>query len=122
MRVGRAVGSDGEVLRVLSECDPKTLDDHAEVRSTLVDIGLVECLDLRSENGHLRERSVFWAISVPGLSAWCVNGGLPDASTFQQSVQPHKFPVPNASHVGAQLKVDNLKWLLACFLIYCMSL
>ncbi|PPQ66893.1 hypothetical protein CVT26_009833 [Gymnopilus dilepis] len=57
---------------------------------------------------HLRERSVFWAISIPGLSAWCVNGGLPDASTFQQSAQPHKFPVPNASHVGAQLKIyDN---------------
>lgn len=64
--------------------------------------------DLSSEDDvrytDLRECSVFWGVSVPGLSSWC-NG---DAS--QLDVHPgqlHKYPIPSAPHIGVQIKVTQ---------------
>ncbi|KAH0584139.1 hypothetical protein H2248_009701 [Termitomyces sp. 'cryptogamus'] len=53
----------------------------------------------------LRERTVLWAVSVPGESPWCALAG--DTPFAHTSSQPHKFPVPGASHVGVQIKVYN---------------
>lgn len=64
--------------------------------------------DLSSEDDvrytDLRECSVLWGVSVPGLSSWC-NG---DAS--QLDVHPgqlHKYPIPSAPHIGVQIKVTQ---------------
>ncbi|KAF8906042.1 putative alanine racemase-domain-containing protein [Gymnopilus junonius] len=58
----------------------------------------------RVRHEYLRECNVFWAVSIPGLSSWCLDQELVD-SVHYQSTQPNKFPVPNASHIGVQLKI-----------------
>ena len=64
------------------------------------------------DHSDLRECSVFWVVSIPGSSSWCSprNDAVPNSSS-----QPHKYPVPNALHVGLQIKVRNFKTLLRLF-------
>ncbi|KAJ8481423.1 hypothetical protein ONZ51_g5994 [Trametes cubensis] len=64
---------------------------------------------------NLQECSVLWATSVPTESAWCteeLNGsraGPARALTFtaseQVSQRAHKYPHPDAHHVGIQVKI-----------------
>jgi len=50
----------------------------------------------------LKECTVVWAVSIPGLSPWCFEAPLNIHSETQQP-QPQKFPL-QGPHVGAQLK------------------
>ena len=59
----------------------------------------------------LRERTVLWAITVPGESAWCadhLDGVLPQETSIHNPPRPYKFPIPHVSHIGVQVKVLNL--------------
>ena len=59
----------------------------------------------------LRERTVLWAVTIPGESPWCtahLDGMLPQETAIHNPPRPHKFPVPDAPHVGVQVKVLNL--------------
>ncbi|KAF9532404.1 putative alanine racemase-domain-containing protein [Crepidotus variabilis] len=52
----------------------------------------------------LLECSVFWVVSIPGLSSWSTRRSSiskPDT----QSPLPYKYPATNVAHVGVQLKV-----------------
>ncbi|KXN90462.1 Mini-chromosome maintenance complex-binding protein [Leucoagaricus sp. SymC.cos] len=51
----------------------------------------------------LRECTVLWAVSVPGESPWCSH--LQQNTAEQKPARPHKFPIPDAPHVGAQVKI-----------------
>ncbi|KZT57345.1 hypothetical protein CALCODRAFT_555422 [Calocera cornea HHB12733] len=57
-----------------------------------------------------RERTVFWAVSVPGESDWVgksLDGNHPvsaETPTPPSSSMAHKFPLPNTAHVGALVK------------------
>lgn len=56
----------------------------------------------------LRECTVIWAVTVPGENAWCPAAfNVESAGTRARYTppHPHKFPIPNASHIGVQVKV-----------------
>ncbi|KAI6167199.1 mini-chromosome maintenance replisome factor-domain-containing protein [Pisolithus thermaeus] len=58
----------------------------------------------------LQELTAMWAVSVPAESAWHVEEASPLVSSFPAHVplRPHKFPIPDASHIGVQIKMyDN---------------
>ncbi|TFK42808.1 mini-chromosome maintenance replisome factor-domain-containing protein [Crucibulum laeve] len=57
---------------------------------------------------HLRECSLLWAVSIPGESQWSSNHG-PTISGAPTPSHPHKFPIPDVSHVGVQLKIYDTK-------------
>lgn len=57
------------------------------------------------DHSNLRESSVIWAVSIPGLSDWCYISDNPDSTQVPIHHQPHKFPIIDAAHVGVQLKV-----------------
>jgi hypothetical protein len=63
--------------------------------------------DLDVDCSHLREASTFWAVSIPGLSAWCSGESQTPALEPRQPMQPHKFPLPGVTHIGVQVKVSN---------------
>ncbi|KAI6043125.1 putative alanine racemase-domain-containing protein [Pisolithus marmoratus] len=51
----------------------------------------------------LQELTTMWAVSVPAESPWHSEEVSPPVSSI-----PHKFPIPDASHVGVQIKMyDN---------------
>ncbi|KAG6816940.1 hypothetical protein H0H87_001455 [Tephrocybe sp. NHM501043] len=59
----------------------------------------------------LRECIVFWAVSVPGESAWC-SAAINNPNAYKNEKihnppHPHKFPIPDAAHIGVQIKVYN---------------
>ncbi|KAF8837022.1 hypothetical protein BDN67DRAFT_973512 [Paxillus ammoniavirescens] len=57
---------------------------------------------------HLGNATVVWAVSVPGESPWRADEISPSAPTSfpaHKPPQPHKFPIPGASHIGARVKV-----------------
>ncbi|KIM49017.1 hypothetical protein M413DRAFT_92981 [Hebeloma cylindrosporum] len=55
---------------------------------------------------NLREASTFWAVSIPGLSAWCSsNESQSPPLDLHQPIQPHKFPLPGVNHIGVQVKI-----------------
>jgi len=56
---------------------------------------------------HLREASTFWAVSIPGLSAWCSSESQTPNLGLRQPSQPHKFPLPGVNHIGVQVKVSE---------------
>jgi len=67
-------------------------------------------LNPASDEGHiqytdLRESSVFWAVSIPGLSPWCIRNPAFEPKPSFRALLPHKFPVAEAPHIGVQLKV-----------------
>ncbi|CAA7267982.1 unnamed protein product [Cyclocybe aegerita] len=69
----------------------------------LPDGGTNQTGDVRTSD--LRECSVFWAVTIPGLSAWCFEGNpLSETSVAHCCMRPHKYPVPDAPHIGVQLK------------------
>ncbi|GLB35181.1 putative mini-chromosome maintenance replisome factor [Lyophyllum shimeji] len=57
----------------------------------------------------LRECTVVWAVSVPGESSWCSTAldgtSVSTGHATHRALSPHKFPMPDASHVGAQIKI-----------------
>jgi hypothetical protein len=58
---------------------------------------------------NLRERSVSWAVTIPGQNSWCASltddfAPKPPLNATYQSSQPHKYPVAGAPHVGVQVK------------------
>ncbi|KAH7927729.1 hypothetical protein BV22DRAFT_1084528 [Leucogyrophana mollusca] len=55
---------------------------------------------------NLRECTTVWAVSVPGEAAWRVEESeYPPSANLHHSSQPHKFPIPDAPHVGVQIKI-----------------
>lgn len=58
---------------------------------------------------HLREASTFWAVSIPGLSAWCGSESQNPVLELRQPTQPHKFPLSGVNHIGVQVKVSKPK-------------
>ncbi|KIO13168.1 hypothetical protein M404DRAFT_992747 [Pisolithus tinctorius Marx 270] len=58
----------------------------------------------------LQELATMWAVSVPAESSWHAEDILLLASSFPAHVppRPHKFPLPDVSHIGVQIKMyDN---------------
>lgn len=57
----------------------------------------------------LQECTIVWAVSVPGENEWSAeeDGGSESEKTHQAS-QPHKYPIPDAPHVGIQIKVSTI--------------
>ena len=69
-------------------------------------------LDPPSDAGHvqytdLRESSIFCAVSIPGLSPWCLRNPSSELRPSFRPLLPHKFPVAEAPHIGVQLKVTQ---------------
>jgi hypothetical protein len=58
------------------------------------------------EYGNLRECTAIWAVSIPGLSPWCYDDTSSSHIPTPNAVQPHKYPIPDAPHIGVQLKVN----------------
>ncbi|KAH9483844.1 hypothetical protein JR316_0003322 [Psilocybe cubensis] len=58
---------------------------------------------------NLRECSTFWAVSIPGLSSWCYDETKVPPSSPYTVIQKHKYPVLDAPHIGAQIKVYDEK-------------
>ncbi|KAJ7582490.1 putative alanine racemase-domain-containing protein [Mycena floridula] len=54
-----------------------------------------------------RECTVVWAVSIPGESFW--DASEDNVRAYKAtSVHPHKFPIPDAAHLGVQVKIyDN---------------
>ncbi|KAL0947281.1 hypothetical protein HGRIS_013401 [Hohenbuehelia grisea] len=71
----------------------------------------VDDVDSVIEYADLRECAVVWAVSIPGESAWCRDGNSISDSTENKgqnsasTSQSHKFPIPDAKHVGVRLKI-----------------
>lgn len=68
--------------------------------------------DRRESNNYadLRECAVIWAVTIPGESPWvadALDGPLATLGKHaaHRSLQPHKFPIPEAPHVGVHVKV-----------------
>ncbi|EPQ58258.1 hypothetical protein GLOTRDRAFT_104173 [Gloeophyllum trabeum ATCC 11539] len=62
----------------------------------------------QSEYASLRECTVIWATSVPGEADWVLDAMDGSAGATQRvhvPARPHKFPLPDALHVGAQVKI-----------------
>ncbi|KAF4615096.1 hypothetical protein D9613_002856 [Agrocybe pediades] len=61
--------------------------------------------DDKFDHANLREASVLWAVSIPGLSDWChdAKAGAPAQPPVLH--QPHKYPLLDVAHVGVQLKI-----------------
>ncbi|KIL69545.1 hypothetical protein M378DRAFT_183981 [Amanita muscaria Koide BX008] len=57
---------------------------------------------------NLRERHVIWAVSIPGESRWCSSTTSEETGTTPLSSRPHKFPLPQTAHVGAQVKIYDV--------------
>ncbi len=57
----------------------------------------------------LKECSVFWAVSIPGLSPWRPSSTSLGPASFR-AILPHKYPIPEVPHVGVQLKVTSYRW------------
>ncbi|KIK40911.1 hypothetical protein CY34DRAFT_806704 [Suillus luteus UH-Slu-Lm8-n1] len=60
----------------------------------------------------LKEATALWAVTVPGQTDWRTEELTAHShcgsSSSQNAPQPHKFPVPNAPHIGVQVKIyDN---------------
>ncbi|KAF8078186.1 mini-chromosome maintenance replisome factor-domain-containing protein [Lyophyllum atratum] len=57
----------------------------------------------------LRDCIVLWAVNVPGESSWCSNAldapPVPQNHATHRPPHPHKFPVPDAPHIGIQIKI-----------------
>ncbi|KAF8652693.1 hypothetical protein AX16_004197 [Volvariella volvacea WC 439] len=51
----------------------------------------------------LRQCAVIWAVSIPGQSPWLYPLG--DAVPASRTPYPHKYPLANRDHVGAQVKI-----------------
>ncbi|KIY43699.1 hypothetical protein FISHEDRAFT_53642 [Fistulina hepatica ATCC 64428] len=52
---------------------------------------------------HLKECHVVWGVSVPGQATWA---GASDSTVFTHvSSLPHKYPISESPHIGAQLKI-----------------
>ena len=56
----------------------------------------------------LKECTVVWAVSVPGGNEWCSEDGGSESEKRHQASQPLKYPIPNAPHIGVQIKVNTL--------------
>ncbi|KAF8964094.1 putative alanine racemase-domain-containing protein [Flammula alnicola] len=61
------------------------------------------------EYANLRECTAAWAVSIPGFGAWCADITQPSDVPPHQPVQAHKYPIPNAPHIGVQLKIYDEK-------------
>ncbi|KZT26349.1 hypothetical protein NEOLEDRAFT_1113066 [Neolentinus lepideus HHB14362 ss-1] len=62
----------------------------------------------QSDYANLRECTVIWATSIPGESDWVsdlLDGGSEESDVVHQPARPHKFPIPDLPHVGAQVKI-----------------
>ncbi|KAG2075917.1 hypothetical protein BDR04DRAFT_1139765 [Suillus decipiens] len=60
----------------------------------------------------LKEATALWAVTVPGQTDWKTEELTTrlhcGSSSSQSPPQPHKFPVPDAAHIGVQVKIyDN---------------
>ncbi|KAG1819613.1 uncharacterized protein BJ212DRAFT_1575877 [Suillus subaureus] len=60
----------------------------------------------------LKEATALWAVTVPGQTDWRTEELTArshcGSSSSQSPPQPHKYPVPNAPHIGVQVKIyDN---------------
>ncbi|KAG1748962.1 putative alanine racemase-domain-containing protein [Suillus paluster] len=60
----------------------------------------------------LKEATALWAVTVPGQTTWrteaLTSQSHSTSSSSQNPPRPHKFPVPNAPHIGVQVKIyDN---------------
>lgn len=56
----------------------------------------------------LKECRVFWAVSIPGLSPWCRSTASSELSSFR-AIFSHKYPIPEAPHLGVRLKVTPIR-------------
>lgn len=57
-------------------------------------------------NDILKERNVFWVVSIPGQSPWSImETESVDHFASCSPLQSHKYPIPHRSHVGIQVKV-----------------
>lgn len=54
---------------------------------------------------NLRECTTIWAVSIPGLSSWCYGESSSSAPVTGPPIQAHKYPIPDAPHIGVQIKV-----------------
>lgn len=54
---------------------------------------------------NMRESSAFWAVSIPGISPWCL-GSSEVITDVSLPMQPHKYPCLEEPFIGAQLKVS----------------
>ena len=61
------------------------------------------------DHANLRECAIFWAVTIPGETKWCsgVADQISNLSTSCRTFHPHKFPVPDAAHIGIQVKASN---------------
>lgn len=68
----------------------------------------------------LRECTVVWAVTIPGERSWAADALDGSTTTGKHATHhpshPHKFPVPDASHVGVQIKVPP------CSIFHCQNL
>lgn len=91
---------------------------------SLEDDHLPESTTTFPDASKLRERSVLWAVSIPGQASWCATAaqGAGAGRLACSCLQPcnflygsvhsnqttaHKFPIPGAAHVAAQVKVST---------------
>ncbi|TFK99027.1 hypothetical protein BDV98DRAFT_533420 [Pterulicium gracile] len=70
----------------------------------LVDDDAEESADQVDYN-DLRERTVVWGTSVPGVGKWCEDVVEEEDDSSRYEGQAHKHPIPGAKHRSAQIKV-----------------
>lgn len=54
----------------------------------------------------MKESTVFWAVSIPGISPWCLGTSETTTDNTWLPIQPHKYPCSEEPFIGAQLKVS----------------
>lgn len=60
---------------------------------------------------ELRECNTVWAVSVPGETDWCLDelsGPCEQSSQRHTPTKSYKYPVPEGSHIGVQVKLYDL--------------
>jgi hypothetical protein len=55
---------------------------------------------------NMRESTAFWAVSIPGISPWCLGSSEVTTDSVWLPMQPHKYPCSEQPFIGAQLKVS----------------
>ncbi|GJE86827.1 mini-chromosome maintenance complex-binding protein [Phanerochaete sordida] len=61
--------------------------------------------------GELRECTTVWAVSIPGESDWCqeeLSGSSGQSSQTHTPAKSYKYPDPEGSHIGVQVKLYDL--------------
>lgn len=56
----------------------------------------------------LKECTVVWAVSIPGENEWCSGDGGSESEKRHRASQPLKYPIPDAPHIGVQIKVSPI--------------